>query len=113
MASNTYDMKIYKGCDFDHPFLVKNSDNTLLSNLGLYTIQARMKRELSDISYISFSVTIDSENSIFTLSLNKTITANLTPGTYYYDVLFITTSNGFISPPVFSGIVNVCISPSV
>lgn len=98
------------GTDFTKVYTVKNSDGSAF-NLTNYTAVSKLKK-FPDSSTVaaSFASSITSANSgQITVSIASTLTANLDPGRYYYDIV-VTSGIGTISK-VYTGM--ALLNPSI
>mgnify|MGYP003137897906 FL=1 len=90
-------LTILEGADFRSTFKV-NQENKSAFNLSGYSIYAKMKKSVaigaSTGGIQSFSATITSASTgEFNISLTDTITKNLKPGRYYYDINVVSSAS--------------------
>ena len=89
--SEYVELYIDRGTDFSTTIAINDDDTNLPQNVVGYTVRSEMRRSLvSPNAYASFVCTVDAntEGVIF-MSMLAANTANLKPGTYFYDVLTI------------------------
>lgn len=79
---------IDKGTDFEESFDVSNPDGSTVPLTGFSAI-SKLKRFPESSTSTSFSVGINSDAGKVAISMGNTITSNLSPGRYYYDVLIL------------------------
>jgi hypothetical protein len=91
---------IEQGCDFDTTFQLEDTATANLLNLTGYTVESQLRKTYTSSTAVSFASTItDATKGKVQISMASTITADLKPGRYVYDVK-LTTSGGAISKPV-------------
>lgn len=100
------------GTDFSKIYTVKNSDGSAF-NLTNYTATSKLKKYPdSDTVSASFASSITSPSSgQITVSIANTVTENLDPGRYYYDII-VTSGIGTVSK-VYTGMALLNSSVSV
>jgi hypothetical protein len=101
MAVPAINLSIEKGTSFEATFNVLNADSSvfLLSN---YTATAKIRKHSAASNSKSFSTTITVQTGEIKISMGSTVTADLTSGRNYYDVL-ITQSGTNKIQKVFEG----------
>lgn len=80
-------------------------DNDNIYDLTGYTGAAQMRKHYTSSNATSFSVSLEAQTGIVTLSLTAGQTANLTAGRYVYDVEITSSSN--VVSRILEGIVTV------
>jgi hypothetical protein len=81
------DISIYQGDSYTHEARIRNSSNVAI-NISGRTYTAQIKRSKgSDSVVASFTTSItDAANGVLTFSMTSSNTANISSGTYYYDL---------------------------
>jgi hypothetical protein len=88
MAVNVNNIIIYTGTTFEQSFFLENNDSLSPLDLTNYSGCAKIKKNESSLTEISFNVTFPNRlNGQVTISLSATETNNLNPGTYVYDFI--------------------------
>lgn len=95
MAARSVNLTVEQGTDFTSTFTIKNPDGTVLPLTG-YTVTAKLAKHPSASSTTSFQTSITAATGKITLTLNNSVTADLAPGRYYYDVV-IESSGGSVT----------------
>ena len=95
MAARSVNLTVEQGTDFTSKFTIKNPDGTVLPLTG-YTATAKLAKHSSASSTTSFQTSITAATGKVTLTLTNSVTADLAPGRYYYDVV-IESSGGSIT----------------
>ena len=90
-------LTILEGADFKSTFQVNKEDKTKFDLSG-YTISAKMKKSVSvgstPAGITSFTSGITSAvNGQFNISLTDTVTKDLNPGRYYYDINVVSSAS--------------------
>ena len=80
-------------------------DNDNIYNLTGYTGAAQMRKHYTSSNTTSFSVSLEAQTGVVTLSLTAGQTANLVAGRYVYDVEITSSSN--VVSRILEGIVTV------
>ena len=93
MAVPAVNIVIEKGTDFEATYNVSNSDNSVYS-LTNQTATAKIRKHPTATSVKSFSVGITTSTGEVRISMASTITADLTPGRNYYDVILTNSITG-------------------
>jgi hypothetical protein len=86
MAIPAVNLTIEKGTDFEATFTVKNADGSAFS-LANYTSIAKIRKHPAAPTSKSFSTSITVATGEIKISMGSTITAGLTAGRNYYDVI--------------------------
>ena len=104
----SYNITIKKGADFSRSFAV--SENQIATDILGYTFEGTLKERYTSTASVSFTMSIISTSQgIFQASLTDTITSQMDPGTWVYDIVMTTDSgdkirilegNAFISQGV-------------
>ena len=105
MAVPAVNLTIEKGTSFETTFNITNSDGSafVLSN---FSASAKIRKHPTATTSKSFSTTLTSATGEIRISMGSTVTADLTPGRNYYDVV-ITNSVTSKVQKVFEGTVIV------
>jgi hypothetical protein len=88
MAVPSVNIVIERGTDYQEVFTVNNPDGSPLDLTG-HSGVSKIKKHPESITSTSFNVGIVSAAGQVIVSLANTITSNLNPGRYYYDVIVI------------------------
>tara|TARA_B100000965_G_scaffold207531_1_gene173457 strand:+ start:6713 stop:7096 length:384 start_codon:yes stop_codon:yes gene_type:complete len=96
-AAYGVNLTILEGADFRSTFAVKQ-ENKAVFDLSGYTIQARMKKSVaigaSSGGITSFTSGITSAaDGEFDITLTDTVTTDLNPGRYYFDISAVSTAS--------------------
>ena len=105
MAVPAVNLTIDKGTDFEATFNVANSDGSVFS-LSNYSATAKIRKHPAATESKSFTTTITVATGEIKISMGSTITADLSSGRNYYDVI-ITQSGSNKIQKVFEGTVIV------
>lgn len=105
MAVPTVNLTIEKGTSFETTFNITNSDDSVFV-LFNFSASAKIRKHPTATTSKSFSTTITSAIGEIKISMGSTVTANLTSGRNYYDVV-ITNSQTNKVQKVFEGTVIV------
>jgi len=100
---------IEKGTDFEESFDVTNPDGTVVPLTGFSAV-SKIKKYPESSTSTSFSVGITSETGKIAISIANTVTAALSPGRYYYDVIIISPESK--KTKIVEGMALVTSSPS-
>lgn len=105
MAIPAVNLNIEKGTDFEATFNVSNADGSvfLLSN---FIASAKIRKHPTAPISKSFSTSITVQTGEIKISMGSTVTADLTPGRNYYDVLITKNSTNKVQK-VFEGTIIV------
>lgn len=90
-AAEISDLVISKSTYFEVTFDITNDDGTNAPLVGA-TSTAKVRKYPSSPTYTSFTTSINTSTSTITLSMTPDVTATLTPGRNYFDVLITKTS---------------------
>jgi cytoskeletal protein RodZ len=93
---------IEKGTSFEATYNVTNSDNSVYS-LTNQSATAKIRKHPTATSSKSFTTTITVATGEIKISMGSTVTADLTAGRNYYDVILTHSSTGKIIK-IFEGI---------
>jgi len=100
MAIFVSNIVIEQGFDFDTTFQLEDTATAALLDLTGYTVESQLRKTYTSSTAVSFASTItDATKGKVQISMASTITADLKPGRYVYDVK-LTTGGGAISKPV-------------
>jgi len=100
MAIFVSNIVIEQGFDFDTTFQLEDTATANLLDLTGYTVESQLRKTYTSSTAVSFASTItDATKGKVQISMASTITADLKPGRYVYDVK-LTTGGGSISKPV-------------
>ena len=93
MAVPAVNIVIEKGTDFDATYNVSNSDNSVYS-LTNQAATAKIRKHPTATTSKSFTTTITVATGEIKISMGSTVTADLTAGRNYYDVILTHSSTG-------------------
>jgi hypothetical protein len=100
MAIFVSNIVIEQGFDFDTTFQLEDTATATLLDLSGYSVESQLRKTYTSSTAVSFASTItDATKGKVQISMASTITADLKPGRYVYDVK-LTTSGGATSKPV-------------
>lgn len=85
---------IDQGTNVEFTYNVTNDDDTVMDLTG-FTGKAQMRKHYSSSNAHTFTVAIDANNGIVTMTMNANTTGNIKYGRYVYDCEI--TSNGVVS----------------
>jgi hypothetical protein len=105
MAVPAVNLTIEKGTSFETTFNITNSDGSVFV-LTNFSATAKIRKHPTATASTSFSTTITTATGEIKISMGSTLTADLTPGRNYYDVI-ITNSVTSKIQKVFEGTVIV------
>ena len=105
MAIPAVNLTIEKGTDFEAIFTVANSDGSVFS-LSNYSATSKIRKHPTATSSKSFSTSITVATGEIRISMGSTVTADLSAGRNYYDVIITNTGSGKVQK-VFEGTVIV------
>ena len=105
MAVYVSNLQIESGTDFEHLFALGDNDNNTVLNLAGFTATSQLRKWAGATNFVAFASTISSplEGEI-KISMASTITADIKPGRYLYDVLL---QDGTSTVKVVEGMINV------
>ena len=87
MAVYIANLQIDTGVDFQHGFSFGDNDTGTYLNLTNYTATSQMRKWSGSSTAVSFASTVtDPEAGQIQISLGSTVTADIKPGRYVYDV---------------------------
>ena len=94
MAIFVSNIVIEQGFDFDTTFQLEDTATATLLNLTGYTVESQLRKTYTSSTAVSFASTItDATKGKVQISMASTITADLKPGRYVYDVVITDTAN--------------------
>ena len=103
------ELTIESGANFNTVLDLKDAAGGIL-NLAGYEVAAQLRKSYYSSTATDFTMTItDASAGQITMAMSPTVTANVTPGRYVYDVLI--TSDSGVKTRIIEGIVTVL--PSV
>jgi len=105
MAIPAVNLTIEKGTDFEATFNVTNADGTVFALNG-YSATSKIRKYATSSTSSSFSTLITVATGEIKISMGSTVTAALSAGRNYYDVIIIQSGTGKIQK-VFEGTVIV------
>ena len=91
MAVPTVNIQIEQGADFATTYTITNSDGSVYNLTGASAV-AKVKKYPGASASSSMSTSLIASTGKIQVSLANTITSELDPGRYYYDIL-VTDSN--------------------
>ena len=86
MAVPAVNLTIEKGTSFETTFNITNSDDSVFV-LTNFSATAKIRKHPTATTSKSFSTTITTATGEIKISMGSTLTADLTPGRNYYDVI--------------------------
>lgn len=101
MSVPAVNIVIEKGTDFEATYNVLNNDDSVYA-LSNQTASAKIRKHPTATSSKSFQTSITVATGQIKISMGSTVTANLTAGRNYYDVILTNIGTGKISK-VFEG----------
>lgn len=103
MAQPTFivDLVIYAGTDFTQTFVLEDTSSNSLKDLTGYNACCSMRRYPTSSVAASFNINFasDRESGRVAIEMNRTTTATLKAGKYFYDFV-LKPSIGLISRPI-------------
>ena len=96
---------IDQGATFSATITMSDEYGNLIDLSG-FTGRSQMRKHYTSVSYVAFSVVLDTAESNITLTLTDGQTANLSSGRYVYDVEILDSSSNSVSR-IVEGIVTV------
>lgn len=105
MTVPAVNITIEKGTDFEAIYNVTNSDSSVYT-LSNQSATAKIRKHPTATSSKSFQTSITAATGEIKISMGSTVTASLTPGRNYYDVILTHTSTGKVVK-IFEGTVIV------
>jgi hypothetical protein len=96
--ANFAELTIDAGTDYNEIITIQDDGTGNLINLTGYSISSQMRRSYYSVNATAnFSCTIvDAANGNVSISLSNSITANINPGRYVYDVKAVTPANSVV-----------------
>jgi len=101
MTVPTVNIVIEKGINFEATYDVKNFDDTVYSLIN-QSATAKIRKHPNATSSKSFSTTITTATGKIKISMGSTVTAELSDGRNYYDVILTHASTGKVTK-IFQG----------
>ena len=101
MAVPSVNLTIDKGTTFESTFNVTNADGSVFA-LNNYTATAKIRKHPTATESKSFSTTITVATGEIRISMGATVTADLSSGRNYYDVIITQSGTGTVQK-VFEG----------
>tara|TARA_R100000900_G_scaffold124497_2_gene98834 strand:+ start:12938 stop:13276 length:339 start_codon:yes stop_codon:yes gene_type:complete len=87
MAVYIANLSVDTGVDFQHGFSLGDNDTGTFLNLTNYTCTSQLRKWAGSSTAVSFASTVtDPEAGQIQISLASTLTADIKPGRYVYDV---------------------------
>lgn len=108
MAVPAVNISIEKGMYFENTFTISNPDETPLILIG-YSAVAKIKKHHSSTSSQPFSISITASTGKIQISMASTLTAQLSDGRNYYDIVIV--SGDGTKTKVIEG--NAIVTPSI
>jgi hypothetical protein len=107
------EFQIDQGTDFGTYINLNDDDTNLAQNLSGYVITGKLRRSLvsANVSETFNCVISDAANGEIYVSLAAANTANLKPGTYFYDVKIVDTFASNAASRLIEGI--IIVTPSI
>lgn len=89
MSVSAINIRIEQGEDFTRTFDIKNPDETV-PTLTNYTVIGSLKKYPEAVGIgNTFTTSLNTSTAVVTITLQKTITASLKSGRYYYDIFLV------------------------
>lgn len=92
---------IEKGTNFEATYEVTNADDSVYA-LANQSATAKIRKHPTASTSKSFQTTVTVATGKILISMGSTVTADLTPGRNYYDVILTNSSNGKVTK-IFEG----------
>lgn len=93
MAVYVANLQIETGVDFEHLFSLGDNDNNTVLNLSGFTVNSQVRKWAGSTSAVSFASTVSSPlDGEIRISLGSTVTTDMKPGRYVYDVVLTDTT---------------------
>jgi hypothetical protein len=98
MSAGIYDIVIEQGGDYALQFVVK--DDGVPRDLTGYSARAMMRQKYSDVSPVAtFTCSLpDAANGVVKAELHNSVTKDLTPGRYKWDIELYTSGDSVVFP---------------
>ena len=95
------DINLYVGDTYVHELRIRNDANTAINiSAHTYSGQLKLARSSSEVVATFVSFISDGANGVVQFSLAANVTANISSGTYYYD---LQQTNGVIVTTLLTG----------
>jgi hypothetical protein len=92
---------INAGSDFHQVYFLEDLGTNSITNLSGYTVVSQMRKHSASSSYINFETAIlDPTLGILAIGLPSSVTSNIKPGRYIFDVLAI---NDIVTTRIIEG----------
>lgn len=88
MAVSAVNITIEQGADYSATYNIKNPDESSASLLN-YTALGTLKKHSGAATGDAFTTSLNTDTSVLTTTLSRTVTASLNPGRYYYDIFLV------------------------
>ena len=93
MAVYVANLQIETGVDFEHLFSLGDNDNNTVLNLSGFTVDSQVRKWAGSNTAVSFASTVPSPlDGEIRVSLGSTVTTDMKPGRYVYDVVLTDTT---------------------
>tara|TARA_X000000368_G_scaffold23652_1_gene18160 strand:- start:2120 stop:2458 length:339 start_codon:yes stop_codon:yes gene_type:complete len=91
MAVYVSNIVIEQGFDFDTSFQLEDTRTNALLDLTGSTATGQIRKHSSSVKKVAFATTISTpETGIISVSLGSTVTVDMKPGRYIYDIKIVT-----------------------
>lgn len=97
---------IDQGTDFSATINVSDAENEVYNLIG-FTVAAQMRKNYASSTATTFSATHNGVGGQISLTLDKSITSDLDPGRYLYDIKISRNDGSLSTVRVIEGIVTV------
>lgn len=92
MTAAEYNITIDIYSDFSRTFQVKTDD--VVTDLTGYNFAASLRENYNSTNSVDFTTSIvDAEQGLFKITLTDTVTSDMSPGDWRYDIVMITPTN--------------------
>lgn len=82
----TYNITINQNTDFRRSFQVKEDD--IILDITNYSFSGRLKSSFNSTTHVDFATSVtDGPAGTFSILLTDTVTADMDPGTWVYDII--------------------------
>lgn len=88
MAVTAINITIEQGADFSATYNIRNPDESAASLLS-HTVVGTLKKHPGAATGVSFVTSLTTSTAVLEVSLSRTVTAELSPGRYYYDLFLV------------------------
>lgn len=92
MSVLAYNLIIHQSEDFTNIFTIKNADQSIADLSNRSVVSTLKKHSSASVGY-AFSSFIDETNGKIYVSMGSTMTKELEPGRYYYDIFTVTSGD--------------------